>query len=252
MSLTANNLSWTSRGKTIVEGISLDVQSGEFLGLIGPNGSGKSTFLRLLAGLRRPSTGSVLLKGEALKRMKQRDIARKMAFVEQQADTEDALSARAAVRLGRTPWLSPLSPWGTRDDDIVARALQDVQMQEKADQPWHTLSGGEKQRVHIARALAQQPEILLLDEPTNHLDIRHQIGILDLLHKLGRTTVIALHDLNHALDCDRIAVLMDGRLRAVGAADELLTEEFLYETFGIRGRFVEDPNDGSRFLRFAA
>lgn len=252
MSLTAHNLSWKTRGKMIVEGVSIDVHDGEFLGLIGSNGSGKSTLLRMLAGLRRPATGQVTLNARPMARMKQRDIARQLAFVEQQADTDDALTARSAVHVGRTPWLSPLTPWSAMDDHIVDDALTAVDMAHKAEQPWNTLSGGEKQRVHIARALAQQPQTLLLDEPTNHLDIRHQIAILDLLRRLGKTTVIALHDLNHAMMCDRIAIMKDGRLWALDTPDDLLTKDTLREVFDIHGHFVTDPTDGTRFLRFAA
>ncbi|SFK61263.1 ABC transporter ATP-binding protein [Shimia haliotis] len=252
MSLRGENLSWKTRGKIIVENVSLDVRHGEFLGLVGSNGSGKSTLLRMLAGLRSPSSGAVFLNAEPMALMKRRDIARQMAFVEQQADTDDAITARTAVHVGRTPWLSPLSPWSASDDRIVQDALAAVDMIHKANQPWNTLSGGEKQRVHIARALAQQPETLLLDEPTNHLDIRHQIGILDLLHRLGKTTVIALHDLNHAMMCDRIAIMKDGRLWDIGTPDDLLTKETLRAVFDIHGHFVTDPTDGSRFLRFAA
>lgn len=250
MSLVADNVGWNAQGKPIVQGVTLQVESGEFLGLVGPNGSGKSTLIRVLAGLRKPATGIVRLNDTPLRQMDRRTIAQTMAVVEQYADTGDALTVRDAVRLGRTPWLSPLQPWGENDDTIVERSLADVGMGAKADQSWRTLSGGERQRVHIARALAQQPEILLLDEPTNHLDIQHQLSILRLIKELRRTTVIALHDLNQALNCDRVAVLETGRLVAIGTPEEVITEQRLAETFAVSASFLIDPADGARIIRF--
>jgi iron complex transport system ATP-binding protein len=115
---------------------------------------------------------------------------------------------------------------------------------------WSTLSGGEKQRVHLARALAQQPQILLLDEPTNHLDVQHQLTILDLVARLPVTSIVALHDLNQALACDRVGVLAGGRLVALGAPEEVLTIERVDAVFGIRASIVTDPADGARLFRF--
>lgn len=250
MTLVAEDLGWSARRKAIVSGVTLRVERGEVLGLVGPNGSGKSTLLRLMAGLRRPTTGHVALKGTPMAAMTRRKVAQTMAFVEQQADTGDSITVRDAVRLGRTPWLSPLSPWSEDDDAIVDAALDDVDMASRAGQSWQTLSGGERQRVHIARALAQQPEILLLDEPTNHLDIHHQLSILRLIQSLKRTTVIALHDLNQAQVCDRLAVLRGGRLVAEGPPDAVLTEACLSEVFAVSARFLTDPADGRRLIRF--
>ncbi len=119
-----------------------------------------------------------------------------------------------------------------------------------AGRDWSTLSGGERQRAHIARALAQAPQILLLDEPTNHLDIRHQLSILDLVGGLGLTTVIALHDLNQAMRCDRLAVMQGGRLVALGPPDRVLTPDLLARVFHVRASTLTDPQDGSRVMRF--
>lgn len=248
--LSVHDIGWTVRRKPIVKNVSLTVEQGEILGLVGPNGCGKSTLLRLMAGLRRPTTGKVLLNDRPLNRMSRRAVAQAMAFVEQQADTSDAISVRDAVKLGRTPWLSPLAPWSADDDGIVDQALADVAVSDKVKQSWHTLSGGERQRVHIARALAQQPSLLLLDEPTNHLDIHHQLSILRLIHSLRRTTVIALHDLNQAMGCDRVAVMQSGQVTAVGPPQEVLTPERLRDTFAVTASFLTDPADGGRIIRF--
>ena len=250
MRLTAEHLDWTVQSKKLLDNVSLTVEPGQNYGLVGPNGSGKTTLLKLLAGLRKPRTGQVLLDGQPISRMRQRDIAQTLALVEQQAETTDRLNVRQAAGLGRTPFLSPLRPWSEQDDIIVARALNDVDMAHMADRLWHTLSGGERQRVHIARALAQQPNILLLDEPTNHLDIHHQLSILQLVRQLPVTVVIALHDLNQAMACDRIGVMDHGHLVADGPPAEVLTTERLQTTFGVQADLIEDPLDGSHIMRF--
>ena len=244
------DLSWSVKGNLIVKGVSLELQRGETLGLIGPNGSGKSSLLKLLSGIRPPDSGQIQLDGEALTDMTRRDIAQMIAVVEQQAETSDAISVLDAVELGRTPWLSALTPWSAVDDEIVQQALVDVDMADKRKRAWHSLSGGERQRVHIARALAQRPQILLLDEPTNHLDIQHQLSILGLVRSLPVTTMIALHDLNQALACDRLAVMDKGELIAIGAPAQVLTCELLRSTFGVEAHYLIDPHDGARILRF--
>ncbi|KEP68076.1 histidinol phosphatase [Thioclava dalianensis] len=234
----------------LLKDISACVESGEFFGLIGPNGSGKSTLMRCLAGLQRPVSGRILADGADLSTMPARSRARRIAFVEQQADTTDRLSVRDAVALGRTPYLSPLRGWGADDDAAVTGALRAVEMTAFADRLWHTLSGGERQRVHIARALAQDPDLLLLDEPTNHLDIRHQLSLLALVRALPITRVVALHDLNQAAACDRIGVVLGGRLVATGCPHEVLTETLLADVFGVAALRHPAP-DGSPQLHFS-
>lgn len=234
MMLSTHNVCWSAGGVEILRGVSLDVKEGEFLGIIGPNGSGKTSFLQLLSGVRRSRSGAVNLGGTLIHKLNRREIARKLALVEQQAGTTDRITARQAVELGRTPYLGALSPWSAEDDLIVNRALANVDMAHLADRCWHTLSGGERQRVHIARALAQEPQILLLDEPTNHLDIGHQIGLLDLVRRQNLTVVAALHDLNHAaMFCDRIAVMNKGCLVALGTPRDVLRAECIRSVFGV-------------------
>ncbi|MDH0744967.1 ABC transporter ATP-binding protein [Pseudomonas sp. GD03842] len=247
--LTAFDLSYRIKGTPLLEGVELAIRAGENLGVVGPNGSGKSTLIKLLAGITVPTTGEVRLLGERLTTLPRRHIAQRLAVVEQQAETSDAISLVQAVELGRTPWLSALAPWGEEDTRIVHQAIADVSLQHLRDRAWHTLSGGERQRAHIARALAQRPQILLLDEPTNHLDIQQQLAILKLVHRLPVTTIIALHDLNQALACDRLAVMERGRLVALGSPFDVLTPERLRSTFGVKGRWLTDPHDGARILR---
>ncbi|GLS33294.1 iron complex transport system ATP-binding protein [Mesorhizobium albiziae] len=252
MIMQTRNLGWSARGLPIVEAIDLDVIAGETLGLVGPNGSGKSTLLKLLAGIRKPSSGSVAVKGRPLAAMRRREAAQSIAFLEQHAETSEAITVRDAVELGRTPWLTALQPWSHKDESIVAQSLADVDMAGFGQRSWATLSGGERQRVHLARALAQCPEILLLDEPTNHLDVHHQLSILELVARLPVTSIVALHDLNQALACDRVGVLARGRLVALGAPHEVLTVERLHAVFGVRASIVTDPADGARLFRFHA
>ncbi|MDQ0454064.1 ABC transporter ATP-binding protein [Rhizobium paknamense] len=285
MMLSARNLCWGTGGRTIVDHVSLDIRRGEFFGIIGPNGSGKTSLMALLAGLRRPQAGEVLLEGMPLAVLSPRAIACKLALVEQQAETGERLTARQAVELGRTPHLGPLSPWSSADDAVVEAALEAVDMAPLAARAWHTLSGGERQRLHIARALAQQPQVLLMDEPTNHLDIGHQLGLLDLVkqqslqHRTEKcqavfgeircenegsehpddspfrhdalTVVAALHDLNHAaMFCDRIAVMHGGRLVALGTPDAVLTPELLRKVFAVEAEIAPCALGGGLAIRY--
>lgn len=238
------------QNRAIVSEVSLALEPGETLGLIGPNGSGKSTLLNMMAGLLRPSRGEVRLAGQPMAQLRRRQIAQMIALVAQQADTGDRISVRDVVELGRTPWLGPLHPWGPGDDEAVTRALHAVGMQEMMARDWSSLSGGERQRVHIARAHAQKPQILLLDEPTNHLDIHHQIGILDLIGDLGLTTVIALHDLHHALRCDRLLVMKEGRCVALGSPLDVLTVPLIREIFAVEAELIPHPAGGRPVFAF--
>ncbi len=245
------NVGWRAGTTPIVEDVSLEVRPGETFGLIGPNGSGKSTLLRLTAGVLTPASGAIRLDGRDQARLSRRAMAQMLAFVAQQSETADRVSVRDAVDLGRTPWLSLLSPFGPADDEIVSRAIARVGMTDKADRVWQSLSGGERQRVHLARALAQEPKILLLDEPTNHLDIHQQLSILRLVRGLGVTALIALHDLNQALDCDRVGVMQEGRLVACGTPEDILTPALLARVFDVRASVLTDPADGHRLIRFS-
>ena len=250
MRVSATALGWKAGSRAIVQGVTLEIGPGETLGVVGPNGSGKSTLLRLVAGLLPRAEGVVRLDGVSLAQLSRREIARRVALVEQQADTAEALSVRHAVELGRTPWLSALAPFGAADAAIVDEAMAATGIAAFADRPWATLSGGERQRTHIARALAQRPRLLLLDEPTNHLDIHHQLSLLRLITRLPVTVIVALHDLNQAMGCDRLAVMEGGRLAACGPPAEVLTPARLAAIFRVGARPLTDPADEARLFRF--
>jgi iron complex transport system ATP-binding protein len=251
MSVVAEDLVWGAGRRTIVARVSLAAAPGEMLGLIGPNGSGKSSLLRLLAGLRRPQSGSIEINGRDIASVGRRTLARQVAFVQQHAATDTNVTVRDVVRLGRTPHRSALAGWSQADEAAVSVALDRVDMKTRQGQPWQTLSGGERQRVHIARALAQAPQVLFLDEPTNHLDIHHQIEILRLIRDLRLTTVVALHDLNlAAMFCDRIVALNAGSVCAAGTPDAVLTETLLRDVFRVRAGVGPSPHHGRPHIHF--
>ncbi|WP_406440234.1 ABC transporter ATP-binding protein [Streptomyces sp. NBC_01613] len=249
--LHADRVGRRADGRLIVDGITLAPQPGETVGLLGPNGSGKSTLLRLLAGVLAPSAGVVTLDGRPLPQIGRRATARRVATVEQHADTQTELTVRDVVALGRIPHRRAWSAASPTDTRAVAAALERTGLTDRADQTWHTLSGGERQRTQIARALAQEPRELLLDEPTNHLDIQHQLELLDLIAALPVTTVIALHDLNlAAMYCDRLLVLQAGRAVAEGTPTDVLTPSLIEEVYGVHADVSHEPGHPViRYLR---
>ncbi|HFV9294985.1 ABC transporter ATP-binding protein [Serratia fonticola] len=253
MSIAAENITWSVGKKTIVNNISLSVSSGETVGLLGPNGCGKSSLLRILAGLRRPHSGTVTLDGQNIAQITKKQLARRVAFVEQHGMTEANMRVVDVVKLGRIPHHSPFSNWSTQDDDTVNAALQRVDMLSKSEQGWQSLSGGERQRVHIARALAQSPTEILLDEPTNHLDIRHQIQLMKLVSELPVTSIVAIHDLNHAsMFCDSLIVMQQGQIVAAGSPQEILTESLLWDVFKVETKIEISPFHGKKHIHYIA
>jgi iron complex transport system ATP-binding protein len=251
MSLSTRGVSWSVGGRHVVRDVTLDVAPGTVVGLLGPNGSGKSSLLRLLAGTRSPGSGRVLLDGVDLATLRRRDVARRVAVVEQHAQTELDVVVSDVVALGRIPHRSAWSSEIDADRAAVAEALDRVELTSMAGRSWHTLSGGERQRVHIARALAQQPQELLLDEPTNHLDVHHQLDLLGLVRRLGLTSVVALHDLNlAAMFCDRLVVLQDGAVVATGTPSDVLTSDLVADVYRVRAVVTPDGPGGVPSVRF--
>ncbi|MER5195151.1 ABC transporter ATP-binding protein [Streptomyces sp. NPDC002755] len=249
--LRADRVTRTAGGTLILDGVSLTPRPGAVTGLLGPNGSGKSTLLRLLAGVLAPDSGVVTLDDRPLARVGRRAVARRVAVVEQQADTQLALSVLDVVRLGRVPHRRGWASASAADEEAVRSALARTGLADKAHRPWHSLSGGERQRVQIARALAQEPRELLLDEPTNHLDIQHQLALLTLITELRVTSVVALHDLNlAAMYCDRLVVLKEGRVVACGGPHDVLTEALVADVYGVRATVTADGPGDRPHIRF--
>lgn len=251
MSITADNITWKVGKKIIVNNVSLTVSPGQTVGLLGPNGSGKSSLLRILAGLRRPHAGTVTLDGNNIARMPKKQLARRIAFVEQHGATEANMRVRDVVKLGRIPHHTAFYGWSTHDDETVNAALARVDMLEKSAQGWLSLSGGERQRVHIARALAQTPTEILLDEPTNHLDIHHQMQLMQLISELPVTSIVAIHDLNHAaMFCDALMVMQQGQVIAMGTPEEILTETLLWDVFRVKTRIEISAYHGKKHIHY--
>jgi iron complex transport system ATP-binding protein len=208
--------------------VSFRLDRGDMIAVVGPNGSGKSTLLRVLAGVLRPTTGTVRLDGDDLDRYERREIARRIAVVPQETALEFPFSVTEVVLMGRAPHLGRFGFPGPRDLAIAQDAMRRTGVDALARRSLTELSGGERQRVVIARALAQEPDVLLLDEPTAHLDIRHQVEINELMvelnHDRGLAILAVLHDLNLAAMYYRsVAVLADGRVHSIGPPADVLT-----------------------------
>jgi iron complex transport system ATP-binding protein len=218
-----------------VEALTFAVEPGEVFGILGPNGSGKSTLVRLLAGLLQPQQGRVELGGEPVDALSRREIARRLALVPQEPRFEADFTALEAVLLGRHPHLAGVAFESERDVAIARAALARVDAGALAERPVEELSAGERQRVVMARALAQETPALVLDEPSSFLDLRHQVGLFDLVRELaaeGRAVVAVLHDLSLAAEyCDRVLLLEHGRAAALGTTAEALTYANLTRVF---------------------
>lgn len=242
--LKADGVSGGYAKETVVREVSFGVAQGDFLGIIGPNGSGKSTLLRLLTRVLVPGGGCVTLEGKEISKMNLKEFSRKVAFVSQDTLINFSFTVQEIVLMGRIPHLGRLQ-LETKKDFLIARdALTLTDAVFLRDKEIDTLSAGERQRVLIAKALAQEPALLFLDEPTSHLDIGHQVKILDLLKRLNQeknlTIVIVLHDLNLASEyCNRILLLDRGRVFKEGTPEEVLTYtniETVYKTVVVVNR----------------
>ncbi|GIH23603.1 ABC transporter ATP-binding protein [Acrocarpospora phusangensis] len=245
MTLVVENVSVRVGGRDLVSEVSLEVAEGEVLGLAGPNGAGKSTLLRTLYRARRPTSGRVLLDGRDVWRQPAGWLARRLAAVLQESGGDFELTVYDVVAMGRTPHKRAFDGDNHEDKAIIADALARLDVAGLAYAPFDRLSGGEKQRVLIARALAQRPATMVLDEPTNHLDLRHQLDALELVRGLGVTAVIALHDLNLAAAfCDRVCVMDGGRVVAVGPPAEVLTPALLAEVYRVQAEVTVHPETG--------
>jgi iron complex transport system ATP-binding protein len=248
MRLDVEGVSVTAGAVRLVDDLRLSVDSGAFVGLVGPNGSGKSTLLRCVYRALRPSGGAVRLDGDDVHAMDPRAVARVLAALPQESSSEFDFTVAEVVRMGRLPHHGRTA---AEDRIICAEAMDRTGVTKLAGRGFLSLSGGEKQRVLIARALAQQPRVLVLDEPTNHLDIAHQLDVLSLVRASGLTALAALHDLNlAAAHCDLLYVIQDGRIVASGVPHDVLRPALLAEVFGVRAHPVRHPETGAVQLLF--
>lgn len=248
--LEARNLDVILNGRVILNKINIRAEKQQVVGIIGPNGSGKSTLLKCIYRTLKPAAGAVLLDGKNLEQYSVRQSAQNLAVVTQHHAYMFDFTVREVVLMGRSPHKHALETDGEKDYRIVREALQTVGMSEKEDRIFSTLSGGEQQRVLLARAVAQQTACLILDEPTNHLDIQYQQQMMELLRELHCTVLLAVHDLNlAAMYCDYLFALKDGILVGEGRPQELLTSAFIEALYGVQARVGTDE-DGIPYILY--
>ncbi len=244
--LKIQNLSVNYGSRRILHDVSLDVRSGEILALIGPNGAGKSTLIRAVSGVIPIANGHVRTNGDDFASLSTLQRARYIATVPQAVSLPPAYTVWETVLLGRTPYLNFLGQPSGNDEAIARQSLQRVSALSFADRRVGELSGGEQQRVLLARALCQSTPILLLDEPTAHLDLQYQVSLLELVselaHKDNLAVLVALHDLNLAAHyADRIALMVAGNIKAMGTPKEVLQPELIAEAYCLPVRVVKHP-----------
>lgn len=254
--LKLEQIGFSYAGSPVLEDIDLEIAPQSFVALIGPNGSGKTTLLRIMSKVLQPHRGRVLLEGQPLSSLGARALARRVAVIGSEQSFEFPFLVRDVVAMGRFPHLSLLQRMSANDWRVVQRALEMTCVDSLAGRLISRLSSGEKQRVLIARAIAQQPSILMLDEPNAHLDINHQIAIFNLLRSLNRnqemTIVVVLHDLTTAAAfCERVVLLHQGRIVKTGSPSEVITGKLIRATYGADVQVFPSPAGGYPQVAFA-
>lgn len=248
------NISFAFGRKTVLDGISLSLKSGAFHGIVGPNGSGKTTLIDLLAGIRKPTSGAVLLNGLAVDAYSRKALARQIALVPQDFAINFPYTCAEIIMMGRYPYIHRFGRPNARDRDMVHSIMQRTALSNFSDRYVNQLSGGERQRVVFARALAQDTPVLLLDEATSNLDMHYTLGLLDLARQRvarGRTVVAVLQDINlAAIYCDRLVCMCNGRIAADGATQQVLTEEILQSVFHVETRVAFNDFSGAHQVAF--
>lgn len=240
--LQFHQIEFAIQDKQILHNISLNINEGKFVGIIGPNGSGKSTMLKVMYRHLKQTSGVVTLHEQEIWNISPKKLAQQMAVVSQESPMLFDFSVKDLVLMGRTPYKKWLSTDQEEDFQIVEESMILADVAHLANRTLQQLSGGEKKRVMLARALAQKANILVLDEPTNHLDIEHQLQLMDLVKNLPITIIAALHDLNLAAAyCDELLVMQNGKLVMHGVPQQVLTEETLQQVFHIQAGVSTNP-----------
>jgi iron complex transport system ATP-binding protein len=247
--IEVNSISFRYLEDWVLQDISFHVRRGEFIGVIGPNGSGKTTLLKILDHLLSPQQGEILFDHVPLKAMHRRDIAKRIAVVAQETYSLFPFRVIEIVLMGRSPYLGHLMFENEKDLAIAKKAMEWTEIIPISERSIDELSGGERKRVFIARALAQEPEVILLDEPTSNLDIHHQIEFLDLILSLNRerglTIFMASHDLNLASEfCDRLILLQKGAIHTIGTPEKVITRENIEQVYGCEVWVDQNPVSG--------
>lgn len=242
--LYTDNISVSYGNENIIENMSLEFERGGFIGILGPNGCGKTTFLKTISRILSPNTGAVFIDDKDIKEFGSKSLARTLGCVSQETNVAFDFTVKDVVLMGRYPHMGKLTPLSENDLKIAEDAMKTTNVAHLSGRLITEISGGERQRVLIARSIAQQPKILLLDEPTSHLDINHQIDILTMIRSLTpKITVIGVfHDLNLAAHfCDRIILMEKGKVIKSGTPEEVLTKELIKRCFSIKMMVTKHP-----------
>lgn len=251
MELRADNIWVTLSDTDIVKDISIKVKEKQFVGLIGPNGCGKSTLLKSIYKVIKPKNGKVYLNELDVLKSGPKMVSKLMGVVGQFNEMSFDFSVREMVLMGRTPHKGLMEADTEADYRIVKDALAKVSLSEYEDRSYASLSGGEKQRVILARAIAQQPEFLILDEPTNHLDIKYQLQILSVVKRMKVGTLAALHDLELAAHyCDYLYVVKKGKVAAFGTPEEILTRQLISDIYEVECEIYKNPVTGGLSIAY--
>lgn len=249
--LKVEHLDFSIDKTQILKAIDLNIQKGEFVGLVGPNGCGKSTLLKNIYRIYQPDHGKIYLDGQLVNQVNDKAFAKKMAVMVQENTVEFDLTVIDMVMLGRYAHKRLLQDSSEKDRAIAEKYLDEVGLKGYEERSFLSLSGGEKQRVLLARALSQEAELIVLDEPTNHLDIKYQYQIMNILKRQDMTVFTSVHDLNiAALYCDRIVVLKKGDLVKIGTPEEVITPEMIRYLYGIDSEVRTNPKTGRPQIQF--
>jgi len=252
MAIVVQNLSFSFSQKPAVDELDFKVSNSEIVGIIGANGAGKSTIIKLLTKVLKPQNGTIAIDEKDLESLSRMDLARRLAVVSQISELPESFSVEEIVMMGRTPHIGFLASETKRDNEIVEKVMSRTDVLKFRSRHLGSLSGGEKQRVVLARALAQEPKYLLLDEPTNHLDLNHSIELMRLIKKEvenGMGVLLILHDLNLASRvCDRLLVLEDGKIVGQGSTNEVISKTLIKNVFGAEVNIYKDPNDNTKII----
>ena len=241
MVLDISSLSFNFGSKNILADIDLSIKNNGIVGIIGPNGSGKSTLLKCIYRVLKPKTGTIFIDGKNINDYQFKETAKKMAVVAQHNDTHFDFNVLEMVLIGRSPHKKFMERDSAEDIELAYKSLEQVNMKDFADRNFSSLSGGEKQRIILARALVQNTDCLILDEPTNHLDIKHQLHFMSLAKDLKITVISAIHDLNiAAMYCDKIYALKEGQIIASGSVYEVITEEVIKTLYDVEAKIIYD------------
>lgn len=247
--LDVDNVSFSYNSLDVLDGVRFTVSRGDFIGIIGPNGSGKSTLLKCISNVLKTDGGTIRFHEKPVDEYSRTELAREMAVVSQNTEVTFGFTCEEIVLMGRSPYIPRFSSEQERDYKLVHEAMKATNTLHLAKRIIANISGGERQRVIIAQALAQQPKLLLLDEPTSHLDIKHQVELLDLLVKLnkeeGLTVIVVMHDLNlAALYCDYLIMLSEGKIYSIGTCEQVITADNVESVYGTSVSIVKHPITG--------